>query len=149
MTVDPLKEFPLMGKYVEVCACMKARKKGGRRDHTVHILKESRVGMVVGYRTIFDGHTEGGSFNTLFEDYDPSYFVPEKSYQVLLVTFWPRMNPVFVLPEDLKEVEFFDTNGLPLSGYHPTTCKWSKESRDVLRKIMKDVPRDSKGRWKK
>lgn len=158
--MKPEEKYPLMGKYVEVKACMKARKSGCRRDHTLHVLTETRVGLVTGYRTIWNGRIEGGTIQNENGDYELPYFVPTDPIKVLLVVFWPTMRPVLVKPTDAREVvplknktaydesilfmtleEFYDK-------YHSTQPKWSRQSRETLRKVMKDVPRDEKGRWK-
>ena len=143
-----MNKYELMGKYVCVKAYQQPAKRLSARSHETIILKEPRVGMVVGYRTVYDGEIHSGSqqssyFNDL--DYDPPYFIPTESIKVLLVCFWPTHKPVLVKPEDvmipmavLKKV----TDNL-----HPTIYPWHENQKSELRKIMSTVPRDKKGRW--
>ena len=73
------------------------------------------------------------------------------------MVFWPTLNPVLVKLNDVREiltVHGCTTNAEDLKiffpeKYHPNTTEWLKESRETLRKIMKDMPRDEKGRWKR
>lgn len=148
--MKPENKYPLMGKWVEVRACMKARKKGGRRDHILHVLLETRVGLVTGYRTVYDGRVESTHQVSPCDGQPyPPYFVPTNPQKVLLVVFWPTMNPVLVRPEDAKVLYLSINQPVSNSKYHSTQPKWSNVSRTTLRQIMKGVPRDARGRWKK
>jgi hypothetical protein len=143
-----MKEYPLMGQYAQVLAFIKPRRtKFSARSHDRTVLKEGRVGMVVGYRTVYDGMVHGGIYRG--EDSDPPWFEATKSIKVLLVCFWPTYNPVLVLPEDASDAIFLNCKGLPLSSYYPSTCAWSDKDKQYLRKEMSTFPRDSKGRWLK
>jgi len=140
-------KYDLMGEYVVVKAYMKPRKKGCARSHYLIKLKEPRVGMVVGYRTVYEGKIrEGGYDDGYYQDnYEPSCFVVEKSIKVLLVCFWPTYNPVLVMPEDANS-NIMTAREVTVN-LRPTFHKWTERDRKVQREIMKSVPRNAKGKW--
>jgi hypothetical protein len=152
-----MNKYPLMGKYVEVKAYLKPRRKFGARSHELTVLDELRVGIVVGYRTIYEGIINPGSNPNDFSDdftYRPPCFIPTMSIKVLLVSFWPTYNPVLVKPEDVGTIThinglYLNYRGMLVQGPYPTTCKWSKDAKEELRKEMACYPRDAKGRWMK
>ena len=151
-------KYPLMGQYVEVNQYMKPRRKGCARSYT-KINAHGRVGMIVGYRTVYEGYTNPASDHSGYYDndgFEPAYFVQEKSIKVLLVAFWPTYNPVLVLPKDIMWFvnPLLDRDDVAYRNYHPTSS-WDKHSpgydkaRAELRTDMKYFPRDENGRWKK
>ncbi len=144
-----MNKYELMGKYVQVKAYLKPVKKFSARNHEPVVLEKPRMGMVVGYRTIYDGKIHPGSQrHSYFDtdgDYDPPWFEVEGRIQVLLVCFWPRYKPVLVKPEDVM---------IPMAvmekvidNLHPTICPMPDSVKDYLREEMKNVPRDKRGRW--
>jgi hypothetical protein len=142
-------KYELMGQYVEVREYLKPVKRFSGRSHEPVVLEESRVGMVVGYRTVFDGITHPGRQDGSYydnDDYEPPWFEATEKIQVLLVCFWPRYKPVLVRLEDVKptwpQIEVTDN-------LHPTITPCPDDVKNYLRGIMKDIPRDSKGRWTK
>lgn len=139
-----MKKYPLMGKYVEVKAYIQPRRnKFSARSHESLPLTEPRVGMVVGYRTVYDGYIKQS--RSYEGQYDRPYFVPTKSIKVLLVAFWPTENPKLVLPRDAQLVVMMKGPSHPY--YHPSVYGKNKHEKQILRDIMKTVPRDAKGRW--
>ena len=143
-------KYNLMGQYVEVKAYMKPAKKFNARDYEKKVLKEPRIGMVVGYRTVYGGKImPGTSASAYFEsEYSPAWFKTEKTIQVILVCFWPRYKPVLVLQEDIM-VPWVPRGAVVTKILHPTVHKWSDKDKEYLSKEMKTFPRDEKGRWKK
>jgi len=148
-------KYELMGQFVSVKSYMKPTKAFNKRSYQKHNLKTERVGMVVGYRTVYEGKKiQQGNYNP--EDFEPSYLTEIKSIKVVLVCFWPTYKPVLVLPEDIKKVEyseefFFFTCGvgwLPRKDlYHPTSLPYSERDKEDLRMYAAEMKRDSKGRW--
>ena len=139
-----MKKYELMGEYMEVKAYLKPAKKFSARSHEPIILGKPRVGMVVGYRTVYDGKIHPGRQGYEY-DCDPPYFEVTGKIQVLLVCFWPRYKPVLVKPEDAVLITCASievTNNL-----HPTICPWSDKDKAWLREVARDMPRDEKGRW--
>lgn len=142
-----MNKYPLMGRYVEVKEYLKPANKFSARSHEPVVLKEPRVGMVVGYRTVYDGKIHpgsGGSYDNP-EDYTPAWFEVEGKIPVILVSFWPTYKPVLVKPENIGFTILVPDN----SQYHPTSYKWKDKDKEYLRDIMRAMPRDEKGRWKK
>ncbi|RPH75906.1 hypothetical protein EHM76_00530 [bacterium] len=144
-----MNKYPLMGQYVEVKKYLKPAKRFSARNHEPVILEESRVGMVVGYRTVFDGITHpgrqgGGYYDN--DDYEPPWFEATEKIQVLLVCFWPRYKPVLVRPVDVLTVNMMEWPSFKQK-YRPTSLPYPNDLKDYLRDIMKDVPRDQRGRW--
>lgn len=143
-------KYELMGQYVEVKAYLKPAKKFSARSHEPKVLKEPRVGMVVGYRTVYDGRIHPGSNQigySMDADYAPPYFVVTGTIEVLLVCFWPRYKPVLVKKEDITVI--WAPYGGVTAMLHPTVSTWSDDSKKYMREEMKNFPRDEKGRWKK
>jgi hypothetical protein len=143
-------KYELMGHYVQVKAFMKPSRKFQRREHTKYDLKEPRVGMVVGYRTVYDGKVVPGIYDP--EDYNSGYLSNITSIKVLLVCFWPTYKPVLVLPEDIERVfiiggEYIDIQGDSIKGLHPSFYPYSDKDREVLRQYAAEMKRDAKGRW--
>lgn len=136
-------KYELMGQYVQVNAYMKPARKFQRREHVKYSLNEPRVGMVVGYRTVYDGKIEP-SHNNPLDDFEPGYLTEIKPIKVLLVGFWPTYKPVLVLPEDISSPSWekpFDQLFHPT--YHPCSDKYKKK----LRQYAEEMKRDAKGRW--
>jgi hypothetical protein len=142
-------KYNLMGQYVKVKAYLKPAKKFSAREHMSVILEHPRIGMVVGYRTVYDGKIHPGSNQSgysLDPDYSPPWFEVTGTIEVLLVCFWPRYKPVYGKKEDIMIL--WAPHGGVTSMLHPTTYKWSDKDKDYLREEIKNMPRDEKGRWK-
>ncbi len=135
-------KYELMGQYVSVKSYMKAAKEFCARSYRKYDLKTERVGMVVGYRTVYEGKIRHSNYNP--EDFEPNYLTEIKSIKVLLVCFWPTYKPVLVLPEDAK---YIYPNQCLTYYLHPTSRLWSEKDREEERKYAAEMKRDSKGRW--
>ena len=137
-------KYELMGQYVQVKAFMKPARKFQRREHIRYNIRPSRVGMVVGYRTVYDGKVEP-SHNNCPDDYEPGYLTDIKPIKVILVCFWPTYKPVLVSPEDISLPILFPHKGI--HNLQPTVFPYSDRDRENLRKYAKEMKRDAKGRW--
>ncbi len=106
-----------------------------------HVLTRPRPGWVVGVRTVQEGRVVGGSIYGP-EDVDPRYLKVTKRIKVYMVTYWPTMNPVYVLAEDMQEADAYPypPNGSPTE---------RKEMRSLLASRPQDYPRDKRGRFVK
>ena len=136
-------KYSLMGRYVQVKSYMKPAKEFCARSYRKYALGESRVGMVVGYRTVYEGKIKSPNYNP--EDFVPGYLEVTKSIKVLLVCFWPTYKPVLVLPEDVvTDIAHTDNMAEYL---RPTFRPWSEKDRAEERKYAAEMKRDSKGRW--
>ena len=142
-------KYELMGQYVSVTTYLKPARQFSARCHTPVVLDFARIVMVVCYRTVYDGQIHTGFMTSSYydnDDYEPPWFEVTGTIEVLLVCFWPRYKPVLVKPEDAKylypnqDVTFY---------LHPTICPCPDNVKDYLREVAKDMPRDTKGRWKK
>ena len=130
----------LMGKIVIVRKIFKRAfkccKSGGGVSSWESFKAEGRPGWVVGERWLPVGCIEHDC------DYGNTWVqLPDhKPRHCLLVTYWPTMNPVRV-PD----------NGYELA--HPTIYPyhyqpyWPQGAREFARDMMRDWPRDEKGRW--
>lgn len=142
-------KYELMGQYVSVKEYLKPARKGNKRSHQPVVLNKPRIGMVVGYRTVYDGKIHLGSDQGGFSydfDYSPPWFEATGTIPVLLVCFWPRYKPVLVKLEDAK---YIYPNQDITYYLHPTSYKWTDKDKAALKKDMQLMPRDEKGRWKK
>lgn len=102
--------------------------------HIVNV-KDQRAGWIVGFRTLQNGvYTPG---NGDIDDWEPAYLDVTSTVPCILVSYWPTMNPVKV-----PEIGFY-MGGAPM----PPDFPWSEHDREDLRQIMKEMPRDKKGRW--
>lgn len=57
-----------------------------------------RVGIVVGTRTLYDGHVEFGYYD------EPTIFAPESSFQAYLIAWHPRRKLVLVRIGDVRRI---------------------------------------------
>lgn len=140
-------KYELFGKYVKISAYMKPAKKFQAREHLRRELKEPRMGMVVGYRTVYDGRIKRSINSYSPEEYDPPHFIVGKTIKVLLVCFWPTYKPVLVLPEDILMINMQGWRTKITDYLHPTTHPISDTDRGYLREYAKEMKRDVKGRW--
>lgn len=96
---------------------------------------QGRPGWIVGERWIQSGATEwsmGGD--------DPPTWREDERVHVLLVTYWPTMKPVRVPFDGYRFAR-------PTVRPYPTRYKWTEWDKEIVRKDMKNWPRDEKGRW--
>lgn len=95
--------------------------------------KKTRVGVVTGIKYMVLGQTS--------HDYDCGCsFNKTGSLTVWRIRFGLAGTELCALPEDLLKCE--EPKKFPISSE-----RWSKVSREGMRKDMKDEPRDAKGRW--
>jgi len=139
-------KYELMGQYVEVRAYLKPVRNFSARSHEPVILNKPRIGMVVGYRMVYDGITHPGRQDVFDnEDYELPWFEVIGKIRVLLVCFWPRYKPVLVKPEDANPN--IHTSREVIRVLHPTVCPWDDRVREDYRQYAKEMRRDEKGRW--
>jgi hypothetical protein len=69
------------------------------KDRTWNRHSRSGEGVVVGTRTLQNGHVVYGTWD------DPNYFVPEEPVPAVLVAFHLRKAPVYVPPEDVEKID--------------------------------------------
>lgn len=100
-----------------------------------------RVGWVMGNRVLHNGRYVAGVYSN-YDDCDPACLTNITPVKVILVVFWPTMRPVLV---PLRVLDSERQDGIP----HPPGYVCSKEGREWMRDVMKEVKRDSKGRWLK
>ena len=71
---------------------------------------------------------------------EPPHFLQDKVVPCVLVVMWPNLKPLKV------PIDAFKLGGEPSP---LNTAGWTPEAKEEMKKIMKDWPRDSKGRWMK
>ena len=121
-----MKTKDLMGQVVTV---KKEFKRNYKKEYYVADIKP-RAGWVVGKRTIYSGYND-------YYDGWPA-FIPTKTHECILVSYWPSMNPVKV------PLDGFVMGGEP---YSPS-CGWEESWKEQQRDIMKTWPRRANGQWK-
>ena len=69
--------------------------------------EKNTAGIIVGKRTLSEGVTHSGYKEDGPDSYDwePPVYIADKVFTVWLVAFNMRNNPVYVLPEDIKNEE--------------------------------------------
>ena len=141
------KRFPI-GRYVQASHTITMGYDEGSR---VVVRKEDSVnGQVVGLKRFFTGHVEKTS-----EGYDHmgSYYCSEgyvanaKSVVVWAIRQGMLNRPVYALDEDVDDNIFWCSELFPVM--HSIKVRWTQEDRRRLREEIRDIPRDSKGRWVK
>jgi hypothetical protein len=110
-------------------------------------LEKPIIGQIVGAKRKFMGQYKPGGYD------DQAYLAVNGSLVVWLVRDGYLNKPYEVLEED---VELYLTEDIrlihkstPILPWRKTNMTWSESDKAYLRKLMKDVPRDSKGRWLK
>jgi hypothetical protein len=101
-----------------------------------------RPGWVTGYRHVQEGTVEEiAEYSIGYEPPDPegSYLEPTNIIPVLLVVFWPNMNPVKVPLDAWEETE--------LEPWAVSEQDRERMRREYVEFGCKDNPRDEKGRW--
>lgn len=92
---------------------------------------EPRAGWVVGFRSLQNGEYWPGRWD------DPPTFVVESTVPCMMVTYWPTYN-AFPVPLDAYEL-----GGEP----QYTEARYLRRTREFMREVMEDWPRDEQGRW--
>jgi len=136
-----------IGDVVEVRTTIEAGYEGITRNERKLFrteLETPKIGQVVGLKRLYLGKYNSGNFD------DQAYLQVERGVTVWLVRFGMLNRPVCVQDEDLvlryKMPKLFRFK-LPLLDAKRTP--WSEEYKKEQREIMKNAPRDEKGRWKK
>ena len=80
-------------------------------------------------------------------DYDEPY-LEVKGFVILWLVRTGYLNkPLEILEEDIEVHEHWNPKDItPLPWFHKVDI-WTKSDKEALRRIMKDAPRDKKGRW--
>jgi hypothetical protein len=126
-------------------------------------LRDPIIGQIVGARIKFLGEFKGGGYRQagMWDedvDYDPPYLSVSNSVTVWLVRKGYLNKAVEVLDGDIELVEEIHSNCIRLTiqdrldrklPWRKTKQIWDEKAKEELRKIMKDHPRDEKGRWEK
>ena len=115
-----------------------------KRSLRIDVLDEPSDAVIVGGTYFSEGLVE-------HDEEWGNYFITKKK----IFVYWVRTGfinkPMRVLPKDLKvkndDYNFLIKSTMPSPFPFFKNNTWSKQERDGLRRIMADVPRDSKGRW--
>lgn len=136
MDMESVSEH-LMGRIVTVTKIVKRHKTSDEVKYVVENLKEPRSGWVTGIRFLNSGSIE--------RDYEYGCtFIPDagkKSLPVVLVAFYPNLNPVRV---PLDGYRYF-SNGDKLP--HSNAYQWTDKEKEEMSLISGDFERDEKGRF--
>ena len=108
-------------------------------------LKNPVVGVIVGATYIIEGSYHGG-YSPFGED-DPPYLIENKRHFVYLVRQGLTNKPLKVFPKDISIIIFPAAEECDIPFLYQKKYKWTDLDKDMLRKYMKDISRDSKGRW--
>ncbi len=111
-------------------------------------LETPLVGVITGGSYKPTGTVNSGHETYSYEgdiDYDPGYLAIDKVHFVYTVKLGLLNTDYYALPGDL--LTNLGSHKIPVK-YAPPP-EWCDLARDNQRKEMKDVPRDSKGRWMK
>ena len=128
--------------------------KFGKRMADKTKLEQPIIGQIVGARTRFLGTYDSGHPHYPDGDYEAPYLKVKGSIIVWLVTEGYLNKPYEVMEEDIEP--WLDTHVQcirlttakdPQLPWRKTNMTWTESDKADLRKIMKNVPRDSKGRW--
>jgi hypothetical protein len=139
-----------IGDWVSVRAYVKFDYPNDIRTPLSHKLEKPIIGQIVGARMKFLGKFVSGGYD------DQSYLAVSGSIIVWLVRDGYLNKPYEVLEEDVElhhdtheECFRFTHAKDPKLPWRKTNMTWTESDKADLRKLMKDVPRDSKGRWLK
>jgi hypothetical protein len=100
------------------------------------------IGQIVGAKRKFMGQYKPGGYD------DQAYLSVSSSVIVWLVRDGYLNKPYEVLEEDIELQEVVQ-NTFKKIPWRKTNMAWDDSDKAELRKLMKDIPRDSKGRWLK
>lgn len=81
------------------------------------------------------------------DDYEPAYLSVSETKFIYTVKFGLMNKDVYVLPNDV--LTNFNIIPLPIKYVSKFSYNQSKKFSDDMKDIMKNWPRDEKGRWKK
>lgn len=140
-----------IGDWVRVKAYVEFNyNENGQRYVTSNKLEQPIIGQIVGARRKFMGQYKSGGWD------DQSHLSVSGSIIVWLVRDGYLNKPYEVLEDSVEP--WYDTHTHcirfknardPKLPWRKTNMTWTDSDKADLRKIMKDVPRDSKGRWVK
>jgi len=119
-----------MGQAVGVRATLK------KVFHERQELKNVRGGCIVGCRSLPEGKVEPCWGE------EPASFLQTGTVQCLAIVFWPTLNPVYVLFDDIV------TEGSPAFWPPNGSAKERRAMAEVYRKYTHQFPRDAMGRFK-
>lgn len=112
------------------------------------------IGQVVGLTKLQEGRRREGGVNhymsisgVVDEDYEPPYLEVRNTYLVWLVRTGLMNKPFKVLDIDIQKIHGMTNAKLPILCLAQPPFR--EEDKQFLREVMKDHPRDEKGRWKK
>lgn len=127
----------MIGDWVKVTAYVKFDYPNNIRTPYIQKLEKPIIGQIVGARMKFLGeHVPGGYDNN-------AYLKVRSSLWVWLVRDGYLNKPREVMDECVETYR----GSYPKLPWRKTNMTWTQSDKEDLRKIMKDVPRDSKGRW--
>jgi hypothetical protein len=138
-----------IGDWVRVKAYVKFDYPNNVRTPLSQKLEKPIIGQIVGARMKFLGKFVSGGYD------NQSYLAVSGSVIVWLVRDGYLNKPYEVLEEDVELLTYeYWAQCTKLIGkinlpWRKTNMTWTDSDKADLRKIMKDVPRDSKGRWVK
>lgn len=124
-----------IGNWVKVDATYESRYVDGYKKLVRAELSKPKYGQIVGIVQRFEGRC-------YYDSYDgPNHFKHKKSIRLIKVAVSWTSKPIEAKEEDMELTKFQEN--LPYN--NPSV--WPKKKRDDLRRIMKDWPRDKKGKW--
>ena len=137
----------MIGDWVKVSAYVKFDYPNNIRTPYVQKLEKPIIGQIVGARMKFLGEHVPGGYD------DTAYLKVRSSLWVWLVRDGYLNKPHEVmdecvelhLTEDIRLIH----KSTPKLPWRKTNMPWTESDKADLRKIMKDAPRNSKGRWVK
>lgn len=116
----------------------------------VKVFQKPKIGQIVGIGKIYLGkYIPGniGSPHLCYEDADPPSLKISKQIYLWKVILGVMNKPMLVADEDVISTLKKSTFELPL--LYSEQPEWSEKWRKEQRNIMKDHPRNEKGRWMK
>lgn len=136
-----------IGDWVSIKAYVKFDYPNDIRTPFSHKLEKPIIGQIVGARMKFLGQYKSGGYD------DQAHLAVSGSVIVWLVRDGYLNKPYEVLEEDVSYYRLLDIRlihkSTPVLPWRKTNMTWTESDKADLREIMKDVPRDSKGRWLK
>lgn len=105
-------------------------------------LDKPRVGWIVGFRWLLNGHTVSGEYGGEGE-YDPSYFKEVSRVFAVMVAYWPTKRPTPV------SKYYVDIDGHSEPRSPNVNLSIAEDWRRIMKDEMKDWPRNAKGQWVK
>ena len=130
-----------IGDWVSIKAYVKFDYPNDIRTPLSHKLEKPIIGQIVGARMKFLGKFVSGGYD------DQSYLAVSGSVIVWLVRDGYLNKPYEVLEEDVFPDYAMHSEWDRKLPWRKTNMTWTDSDKADLRKLMKDVPRDSKGRW--